>query len=106
MTSICKRVILNKSELIMTKTIVLFDMDGTLTKPREEFESFLLPTLTDLAEKAEIGIVSGSDYNYICEQMGRILKRSHIRYKTHLLPCNGTKHYTPPKSNVDDYELD
>jgi len=89
----------------MNKTIVLFDMDGTLTKPREAFESFLLPALSDLASKAEIGIVSGSDYNYIREQLWPITNRSHIRYKTHLLPCNGTKHYTPPKSNAEDYEL-
>jgi phosphomannomutase len=89
----------------MNKTIVLFDMDGTLTEPRQSFERSLRPALIKLADCAEIGIVSGSDYEYIREQMDLILNRSHIRYKTHLLPCNGTKHYTPPKNNRSDYEL-
>tara|TARA_Y100000593_G_scaffold93659_1_gene189375 strand:- start:1227 stop:2033 length:807 start_codon:yes stop_codon:yes gene_type:complete len=89
----------------MNKTIVLFDMDGTLTEPREAFSSELLPILSKLSDKVEIGIVSGSDYEYIREQMGPVLTRSHVRYKTHLLPCNGTKHYTPPKNNQSGYEL-
>jgi phosphomannomutase len=89
----------------MKKTIVLFDMDGTLTKPRKAFERKLLPTLSKLASLTEIGIVSGSDHNYIREQMALVIDKTEIRYKMHLLPCNGTKHYTPPKSNEDVYEL-
>ena len=89
----------------MKKTIVLFDMDGTLTEPRKVFDKSLNRILSDLSVKAEIGIVSGSDYDYIRDQMGSFLDRSHVRYRTHLLPCNGTKHYTPPKNNESDYEL-
>ena len=89
----------------MSKTIVLFDMDGTLTKPREIFDKGLLPVLRRLASVTEIGIVSGSDYGYIREQMGDVIQKSEVRYKMHLLPCNGTKHYTPPKNNSSNYEL-
>ena len=86
------------------RTIVLFDMDGTLTEPRKEFSKKLLPALNDLSEKALIGIVTGSDYDYLQEQMKAVLS-SHIRYRLHLLPCNGTKHYRPPSSSDKDFEL-
>ena len=89
----------------MNKTIVLFDMDGTLTEPRKKFERFLLSTLRELASITEIGIVSGSDYNYIREQMALVIEKSEVRYKMHLLPCNGTKHYTPPKNLGCSYDL-
>ena len=39
--------------------LVLFDMDGTLTPPRESLEESLIPVLEQLAEVAEIGIVTG-----------------------------------------------
>jgi phosphomannomutase len=86
------------------KTIVLFDMDGTLTEPRKEFSKKLLPVLRELSEKALIGIVTGSDYDYLKEQMKSVLS-SHIRYRLHLLPCNGTKHYKPPKVSDQGFEL-
>ena len=89
----------------MKKSIVLFDMDGTLTEARMAFERFLLPTLSQLVNHAEIGIVSGSDYNYIREQMKLVIEQSEVRYKMHLLPCNGTKHYTPPQNNGSGYDL-
>ena len=47
------------------KHIVLFDMDGTLTPPRESLEESLIPVLEQLAEVAEIGIVTGSNHDYL-----------------------------------------
>ena len=47
----------------MRKKIVLFDMDGTLTPPREHLDYSLVETLTDISAFAEIGIVSGSDFD-------------------------------------------
>jgi phosphomannomutase len=90
----------------MKKTIVLFDMDGTLTAPRLAFDRSLLPALSKLATLCEIGIVSGSDHNYIHEQMKHVIEKSEVRYRMHLLPCNGTKHYSPPKDNKGFYTLD
>ncbi|CAB3254061.1 unnamed protein product [Arctia plantaginis] len=54
------------------KTILyLFDVDGTLTKPRqvitEELKKFLLEKVQ---RKVSVGLVSGSDYAKITEQMG------------------------------------
>jgi len=88
---------------LKNKKIVLFDMDGTLTEPREPFKMGLLPALFELGKKATIGIVSGSDMDYIQEQLG-ILLSSGLRKRIHLLPCNGTKYYKPSE-NSNGYEL-
>ena len=58
------------------KKIVLFDMDGTLTPPRKEFDVDLLPALRELAKVADIGIVTGSDHNYVLQQMGLLMNSS------------------------------
>ena len=87
------------------KHIVLFDMDGTLTEPRKEFDKRLLHPLRDLSNYAEIGILTGSDLDYINQQMKLLIKFSELRYKTHLLPCNGTKHLIPPKTSNEKCEL-
>ena len=87
------------------KHIVLFDMDGTLTPPRKEFDKRLFEPLRDLSRYSEIGIVTGSDTDYLKSQMNILIKFSELRYITHLLPCNGTKYYRPPQSSNDEYEL-
>ena len=87
------------------ENVVLFDMDGTLTPPREAFDLSLLPALRELSTMATIGIVSGSDYNYILEQMNYLLRKSEVVYNLHLLPCNGTKWYQPPTNNVSAFDL-
>ena len=89
----------------MNKKIVLFDMDGTLTPPREEFDINLLPALRQLSRVAEIGIVTGSDYDYVTQQMRLLMENSEIRYNLHILPCNGTKYYPPPQSASCKHEL-
>jgi len=80
----------------LKKDIVFFDMDGTLTPPRKKFNWSLEPALRDLTQWCEVGIVTGSDYNYLMEQMGKFLENSPAGYHIHLLPCNGTKWYKPP----------
>lgn len=53
------------------RIIYLFDVDGTLTKPRqvitEELKKFLLEKVQS---KVVVGLISGSDYSKIAEQMG------------------------------------
>ncbi|CAK1595694.1 unnamed protein product [Parnassius mnemosyne] len=50
--------------------LYLFDVDGTLTKPRqrisEELKTFLL---NEVKTRVKVGLVSGSDYSKIVEQM-------------------------------------
>ena len=89
----------------MDKNIVLFDMDGTLTPSRGAFDLNLLQGIRDLSMKAEIGIISGSGLNYIQEQMDYLLTKTELRFKLHLLPCNGTKYYKPPIYSDQKHEL-
>lgn len=50
--------------------LYLFDVDGTLTKPRQQISDDLISFLLDkLKPRVYIGLVSGSDYSKIKEQM-------------------------------------
>ena len=91
----------------MSKSIVLFDMDGTLTEPRKKFVSTELKSaLYDLTNRRiEIGIVTGSSMRYLKQQMGDWLGKSTCRYKTHLLPCNGTQYLRPPMFATDAHKM-
>ncbi len=82
-------------------------MDGTLTESREKFDSKELgDSLYALTNTGvEIGIITGSDEDYLRQQMGSFLNSSSCRYKTHLLPCNGTKYYKPPEFATRDFKL-
>ncbi|RVE48898.1 hypothetical protein evm_006468 [Chilo suppressalis] len=55
---------------VRKNVLFLFDVDGTLTKPRqvikEEMKRFLLE---ELKPRVSVGLVSGSDYTKIVEQM-------------------------------------
>ena len=53
------------------KIIVLFDVDGTLTPARKQMENHMVETLDKLkASGVSVGVVSGSDYKKIAEQIG------------------------------------
>jgi phosphomannomutase len=52
------------------KVLVLFDVDGTLTEPREEADSNMKEFLTLLRNNVDVGIVGGSDLPKQQEQMG------------------------------------
>ncbi|KAM9779919.1 phosphomannomutase 1 [Neosynchiropus ocellatus] len=50
--------------------LCLFDVDGTLTAPREKIEAPLDEFFQALRRKVKIGVVGGSDYSKIAEQLG------------------------------------
>ena len=52
------------------KTVMLFDVDGTLTKPRNNATPQMLEFLTELRKRVVVGVVGGSDLVKICEQLG------------------------------------
>jgi len=73
-------------------TIALFDMDGTLTPPREKIEGFVISKLRELANISRIGIISGSDLDYIMQQLGPMFEIGGVPIDSvDILPCNGTK---------------
>jgi len=51
-------------------TIVLFDVDGTLTKPRNKITKEMIDALEALKKKVYVGAVGGSDLHKITEQIG------------------------------------
>lgn len=94
----------NNPNIQQAKKIVLFDMDGTLTDPRKPFDVRLMPSLLKITEKANIGIVTGSDMDYVDQQLKYLLD-SNLKPYIHILPCNGTKYYKPPSFQDAPYEL-
>ncbi|KAJ8254354.1 hypothetical protein COCON_G00209660 [Conger conger] len=50
--------------------LCLFDVDGTLTPPREKIDPQLDAFFQSLRRKVKIGVVGGSDYSKIAEQLG------------------------------------
>lgn len=79
------------------KRIFLFDLDGTLTEARKPASSGLGPVLRDLSKLGRIVIVTGSDYDFIKEQLDSVWSYVPCPDVT-LMPCNGTKKYTWKKA--------
>lgn len=52
------------------QTLVLFDVDGTLTPPRQKVRAEVLAMLHDLRQHVAIGVVGGSDMPKVQEQLG------------------------------------
>ncbi len=76
------------------KNIILFDMDGTLTPPRKKIDRDVVEALQEKSKDFDIGIVTGSDFDYVIQQCGDLLTPSGIDpSKLHIFPCNGTKAY-------------
>ena len=69
--------------------LVLFDMDGTLTPPRKKMNYKVLSALEKLQRSGwDLGIISGSDYEYIEQQCDLLFDLSPIDVrKIHFLPC-------------------
>ena len=78
----------------MGKNLFLFDMDGTLTPARQK-----MPIANEVMlgriqfSKHEVGIITGSDMNYVKQQCSSLFDLSLINTnEIHFLPCNGTKY--------------
>uniref|UniRef100_A0ACB8FNI1 Phosphomannomutase 1 n=1 Tax=Sphaerodactylus townsendi TaxID=933632 RepID=A0ACB8FNI1_9SAUR len=52
------------------RILCLFDVDGTLTPPRQKIEPEVAEFLEELRKRVMIGVVGGSDYAKIAEQLG------------------------------------
>ena len=83
-------------------TLVLFDVDGTLTEARQPIQKRMLVALHHLAKECEIGFLTGSGMEYIKEQLWPALNDPTIRDNCHLLPCNGTEYIVPYGETFDD----
>ena len=78
----------------IVKTVVLFDMDGTLTAPRKSIQESMVTTITDLLKHVEVGIVTGSGVDYVFQQCKELFENKLIdKTRLTLYPCNGTQVY-------------
>ena len=74
--------------------LFLFDMDGTLTPPRQKMpigNEMMLGKIQHAGH--DVGIITGSDMDYIRQQCATLFDMSLIATEEiHFLPCNGTKY--------------
>ena len=75
------------------KSVVLFDMDGTITPARQSIEDSMVDTLLELLKVSEVGIVTGSGFEYVMQQCGSFFNSEYDFSKLTILPCNGTQKY-------------
>lgn len=74
------------------KKVILLDMDGTITPPRKPIETEMIIQLDSMiADGYELGIVSGSNLEYMDEQLSNWKNYSENHPKVHKYPVNGTQ---------------
>lgn len=84
------------------KKVILMDMDGTITPARKPIEQNMIDKLEEVLEAGHtIGVVSGSSYEYILEQLQAWPSIWHRN--VFLMPCNGTQCY---HMTQEEYKLD
>lgn len=84
----------------------IFDVDGTLTESRKTASSELGPVLRDLQKLGKIFIVSGSDIDFILEQLKPAMVYLSCKDMA-IMGCNGTKKYKLKVSGLSSsYVLD
>lgn len=85
------------------KSIILVDMDGTITEPRQKIERPMIDSIRCKSKDYDFGIVTGSDMDYVQQQCADLLTFEAMDLnKLHIFPCNGTKHY---KWDTTSYKL-
>jgi phosphomannomutase len=81
--------------MFIKNTLVLFDIDGTLTDARRPIDKHMMIVLRELARYAEIGFITGSGLEYVKEQLWSVLNDPIIKRNCHIFPCNGTEYVIP-----------
>jgi phosphomannomutase len=85
-------------------TLVLFDIDGTLTDARQPIKPPMISALKNLCEHCEIGLVTGSGLEYIKEQLWPLFNSQAFKKNCHILPCNGTEYLIPTGGVQTEFE--
>jgi phosphomannomutase len=89
------------------KSVFLFDLDGTLCESRKPVTNELISLLKIVNKKHEIGILTGSDLDFLQEQCQYMFKALGYENKVYAMACNGTKSFSvsiDKNSNIK-YEL-
>lgn len=80
-------------------TIFLFDLDGTLCKSRKKVQKNIIKTLSKANESVEIGILTGSDLDFLKEQCEELFLSLPHKNKVYAMACNGTKSFVVEKAD-------
>lgn len=83
------------------KKVLLFDLDGTLCLSRKDIPERLVKILSQHNKYAEIGIVTGSDIDFVKEQCDGLFKGLPHTNKVYAFACNGTKAFKIRKGEHD-----
>lgn len=73
------------------KNVFLFDLDGTLCASRKTPPSNVIEALQDANRVVEIGILTGSDLDFLQEQCDELFQALPYHNKVYAMACNGTK---------------
>jgi phosphomannomutase len=89
------------------KNVFLFDLDGTLCESRKSVTKEIVDILKTANTTLEIGILTGSDMDFLKEQCRVLFESIGYENKVYAMACNGTKSYEVIKtaSGVIDYSL-
>jgi len=83
-------------------------MDGTLTEPRCTINQQMIDKLLTLLAISKIGIVTGSDFDYVQEQCKELFNKGKnipgLLERLTIYPCNGTKVYKWSKDKKSFYK--
>ena len=80
-------------EISLNESIVLFDVDGTITEPRKIISNKMVKLLSTLSKRVDIGFLTGSDIEYVKQQLWPAFNNKNIRENSRIFTCNGTESY-------------
>ena len=76
------------------KSLIAFDLDGTLALSKQPLESDMAEALADLLTVAHVAVISGGDWPQFDKQVASRLPARADRSRLWLMPTTGTKLYT------------
>ena len=76
------------------KSLIAFDLDGTLALSKQPLESDMAEALADLLTVAHVAVISGGDWPQFDKQVASRLPARTDRSRLWLMPTTGTKLYT------------
>lgn len=79
--------------------VFLFDLDGTLCRSRKKVQENIIETLSKANESVEVGILTGSDLDFLKEQCEELFLSLPHKHKVYAMACNGTKSFIVEKSD-------
>jgi len=89
------------------KKLIIFDLDGTLTKSKAPIDRETADLLTELLDRKKVAVISGGGYRQFQKQfLGHMLASARQYSNLFLLPTSGTRLYVWKDHWVREYAED